>query len=213
MTLHIQFCLDEIICEIEALTPTSLRDTERLALEGHVSSMRMLLAGCAARQAALALAMPCAKLSAIAESAAEGRAIEPSPAAIEALPPPVAPVPAPIRIMNSVKTTSVEPAVVVAPVQPTAKVITLPPMKLPAAEMRRSSSALTRIAASLLIVIGLGTGAVLHQLQAHDPLVGALDAELTQHLSDGHAVLRDVIEAGRKLMSWIPDLGGQKASG
>ena len=211
VTMHIEFCLDEIACEIDALDAVSLSDAERTALEEHVSCMRLLLAARAARTAALALTMPPTSLVVTATSAAEtatGRATaEMAPVAIDVLPPPVAPVPAPIRIVNVAKPAAVVTAVDAAPtLRPASNVVALP-----VAKPRRSDVALMRIAASLLIAIGLGTGAGMHQLQAQDPLMIAVQSTLAQSLADGQAKLLDAIEAGRKLMSQIPDLGGQKS--
>lgn len=57
MVRHIQFCLSEIEYEIEAQGADGLSEGERSELSGHVAAMRCLLAGFAARKAAVALAM------------------------------------------------------------------------------------------------------------------------------------------------------------
>ncbi len=210
VTLHIQFCLDEIDCEIEALDQGSLSEVERRTLGEHISSIRMLLAGCETRRAALLLAIPNATPAAIPSSASMPAAIaeratansQPVQSAgpVEALPPAVAPIPAPIRLPQShlnatpsitsaataiaerattksqpeqfvVQAEALPPAV--APIPAPIRLVIPAPVDLHSAELSptkrttivmalRSSTAttarwpITRIAASLLLVVGLG---------------------------------------------------------
>ena len=52
MSLHIEFCLDEIDCEIEAALDNALDDIDRISLQRHVAGMRAIIAFARMRSAA-----------------------------------------------------------------------------------------------------------------------------------------------------------------
>ena len=52
MSLHIEFCLDEIDCEIEAALDNALDDIDRVSLQRHVAGMRAIIAFARMRSAA-----------------------------------------------------------------------------------------------------------------------------------------------------------------
>lgn len=52
MSLHIEFCLDEIDCEIEAALDNALDDIDRVSLQRHIAGMRAIIAFARMRRAA-----------------------------------------------------------------------------------------------------------------------------------------------------------------
>ena len=52
MSLHIEFCLDEIDCEIEAASDCGLDDIDRVSLQHHIAGMRAIIAFARMRRAA-----------------------------------------------------------------------------------------------------------------------------------------------------------------
>ena len=52
VSLHIEFCLDEIDCEIEAALDNALDDIDRISLQRHVAGMRAIIAFARMRSAA-----------------------------------------------------------------------------------------------------------------------------------------------------------------
>ena len=154
---HIQFCLDEIDCEIEALDQSDIPDQELQAITTLVSSMRVVLAGCAARRAARTLAMPQqSPLMAttadvpIPTSVAEVTKAEPQ---VEASPVTELPPPTLIAASNrNVAPPNVGPIASVSSTEKPANVIALRSV-VKAASLRPTM----RIAASVLLAVGLHT--------------------------------------------------------
>jgi len=52
VSLHIEFCLDEIDCEIEAASDCGLDDIDRVSLQRHIAGMRAIIAFARMRRAA-----------------------------------------------------------------------------------------------------------------------------------------------------------------